>query len=95
MTLVLKELSKRAHRQNGAGMGTVHNHSWVTFALLDAFFVEGERCLLEVRVAIDLNLQAVVGILSAHIAALIVDDNAKLWVIFVNQRHGAWFWTAI
>ena len=77
-------------------MRNVHNHSWVAFALPDALFVEGKRCLVEIWVAIDLNLQAVVGLglLIAHIAALVVDDNTKLWVILVNQRHGAWLLVA-
>ena len=66
-------------------MWAIHNHTRIARAL-EALLVEGKGCLIEILVAVDLNLKAEMGCLIAHVSSLVVHDNSKLGVVLADKR---------
>ena len=59
-------------------MRTIHDYFWITWGL-EALLIKGIGCLLDVGVAVDLNLELVFGCVIAHVATFVHHYDAQLW----------------
>ena len=70
-------------------MGAIHNDSRVAWAQ-KTVLVQAERCLFQVRVAVDLDDEGEMRCVIAHVASFIRHDDAEGGIVLTDEGQSAW-----